>query len=231
MDAVTLIKSIVADQLRAHKTSELGVVTAAHPHESPADKNNYEVDVRLRNSGLELKRLPLMSQRIGAVAIPNVDDLVVVTYLNGDINSAVVNGRLYNDVDRPPEAKSHEFVYVSPDAAKSGIRRMHMEFPNGNVLTLDDEKLVVEMGSTRVTVNNGGDVELESNGNVTVSSSGDTTLDVQGSLSLSAAGDVSIEGTNVELKSTANLDLKGGASSTLKGSSVSIAGQTSFSAS
>lgn len=230
MDAVSLIKSIITDQLRAHKTSELGVVTAAYSHESAGDKNNYEVDVRLRNSGLELKRLPLACQRIGAVAIPNIDDLVVVTYLNGDINSAIVNGRLYNDIDRPPEAKAHEFVYIAPDSAESGVRRVHMEFPNGNVVSLDDEKLLVEMGSTKVTIKNSGDVELEASGNVIVTSSGDTTLDVQGNLGLSAKGDIAIEGKNVELKSTANLDLKGGGSSTLKGSSVSIAGQTSFSA-
>lgn len=230
MDAVALIKSIIADELKSHKTSELGVVTETYSHESAADRNNYEADIRLRDSGLELKRVPLVSQRIGAVAIPNVDDLVLVTYLNGDVNSAIVNGRLYNDVDRPPEAASHELVYVSPDAAESGVRRVHLEFPNGNVLTLDDDKVHLEMGSTKITVNNGGDVELEADGNVSVTSSGDTTLDVQGSLNLTAGGDVAIEGTNVELKSSANLDLKGGGTSTLKGSSISITGQTSFSA-
>ena len=131
-----LIQAIVRDQLQAHRTAELGVVTKVHSHASGSDKNNYECDVRLRDSGLELKRVALCTQRVGSVAIPNPDDMVLVQYLNGDVNSAVITGRLYNDQVRSPEAKAHEFVYISPDSAESGIRRIYMELPNGNKLLL-----------------------------------------------------------------------------------------------
>jgi len=162
-DVVSLIQAVVRDQLQSFKTAELGVAIEVYSHESTSDKNNYECDVRLRNSGLELKRVPVATPRIGAVAIPNKDDLVLVQYLNGDIHSAIITGRLYNDVDRPPEAKPHEFVYISPDSAKSGIRRIYLEFPNGNKLLLDDDQLVLEMGRTKLTINNNGEVELNSN--------------------------------------------------------------------
>ncbi len=137
-------------------------MTGVYSRESASDKNNYECDVRLRDSGLELKRVPVSTQRIGAVAIPNKDDLVLVQFLNGDIHSAVIAGRVYNDRDRPPEAKPHEFVYVSPDQAESGVRRIYLEFPNGNKLLLNDDKLVLEMGRTKLTVNNNGEVVLNS---------------------------------------------------------------------
>jgi hypothetical protein len=161
-DAVSLIQAVIRDQLRAFKTAELGVVTNVYSHENTSDNNNYECDVKLRDSGLELKRVPLSTQRVGSAAIPNADDMVVVQYLNGDIHSAVITGRLYNDQDRPPQAKSGEFVYVSPDDPASGVRRMHLEFPNGNKLTLDDDKLVLEMGQSKVTVNHDGDIEVNS---------------------------------------------------------------------
>lgn len=160
---VSLIQAVIRDQLQSFKTAELGVITAVYSHESASDKNNYECDVRLRNSGLELKRVPVATTRIGAVAIPNRDDLVLVQYLNGDIHSAIITGRLHNDVDRPPQAKPHEFVYISPDGAESGIRRIYLEFPNGNKLLLDDDQLVLEMGRTKLTINNNGEVELKSN--------------------------------------------------------------------
>jgi phage baseplate assembly protein gpV len=191
MDAVSLIQAVIRDQLRAFKTAELGVVTTVYSHEDSSDNNNYECDVKLRDSGLELRRVAVSTQRVGSAAIPNTDDLVLVQYLNGDIHSAVISGRLYNDQDRPPQAKTGEFVYVSPDDPASGIRRMYLEFPNGNTLTLDDDKLVLEMGQSKVSVNHDGDIEVNSG-------SSDITLTDQNGSNLVKiqvqAGQVSVQG-------------------------------------
>jgi hypothetical protein len=190
-DAVSLIQAVIRDQLRAFKTAELGVVKTVYSHESSSDNNNYECDVELRDSGLELKRVPVSTQRVGSVAIPNEQDLVLVQYLNGDIHSAIICGRLYNDQDRPPQAKSGEFVYISPDDPASGVRRMYLEFPNGNKLLLDDDKLQLEMGQSTITVNHDGDIEVNSG-------SSDITLTDQNGSNLVRiqvqAGQVSVQG-------------------------------------
>ena len=227
-DAITLLQAVIRDELRRFKTAELGVVTQVYSHESGSDKNNYECDVKLRNSGLELKRVAVATQRIGAAAIPNKDDLVLVHFLHGDIHSAVVAGRLYNDVDRPPEAKVHEFVYISPDSEESGVRRIYLEFPKGNKLLLDDDKLVFEMGKTKITVNNDGDVQLDANGKVTISAKGDAEIKTQGNLTLDASGDVSVGGNNVSLKGKTGATLEGSASTTVKGAMIKLAGKTDF---
>lgn len=227
-DAITLLQAVIRDELRRFKTAELGVVTQVYSHESGSDKNNYECDVKLRNSGLELKRVAVATQRIGAAAIPNKDDLVVVHFLHGDVHSAVVTGRLYNDVDRPPEAKIHEFVYISPDSEESGVRRIYFEFPKGNKFLLDDDKLVLEMGKTKLTINNDGDVQLDSNGKLTISAKGDAEIKTQGNLTLDASGDVSIGGNNVTAKGKTAATLEGSATATLKGTSVKVAGKTDF---
>lgn len=229
-DAISVIQAVVRDQLRAFRTAELGVVTAAHPHAGDGDSDNYGCDVRLRDSGLELRQVPVGTGRIGAVAIPNQGDLVLVQFLNGDIHSAVITARLYNDEDRPPVAKRHEFVYSSPDSAESGVRRLHLAFPNGNTLTLDDDRLVLEMGQTTITVSHSGDVELSSAAKLTVATKGDATVQVQGNLELSASGDVTIEGAGVALKARAQASLEGGAGATVKGATVKIAGQIDFAA-
>jgi hypothetical protein len=75
-DAITLLQAVIRDELQSFKTAELGVVTNVYSHESSSDKNNYECDVKLRNSGLELKRVAVATQRIGAAAIPNQDKWV-----------------------------------------------------------------------------------------------------------------------------------------------------------
>jgi phage baseplate assembly protein gpV len=228
-DAITLIQAVVRDQLRAFKTTELAVVTAVHAHASAGDTNNDECDVTLRNSGLALKHVPVSTGRMGLVALPNVNDLVLVQFLHGDVHSAFITACLYTDATRPPPADAHECVYVSPDYPQSGVRRLYLELPNGNKLLLDDDKLVLEMGTTKLTVNHDGDVVVDSAAKLTITAGGDTAVDVTGNLSLSASGDVSVEGTNVSLTGRASTTLDGGPSTTVKGVAVKIAGKTDFS--
>ena len=208
-DAIGLIQAVIRDQLRGFRTAELGVVTTVYSHESSGDKNNYECDVQLRDSGLELKRVPVGTQRVGSVAIPNKDDLVLVQFLNGDIHSGMIVSRLHNDKDRPPEAKAREFVYISPDSAESGIRRMYLEFPNGNKITLDDDKLVIEMGQSTMTINNSGDIVVNSaNSNITLTDgNGTNLLDIQVS-----AGAVKVQGQTKVTVDAPQIELAAGAS-------------------
>ena len=203
-DAVSLIQAVIRDQLRAFKTAELGVVSAVYSHESSSDNNNYECDVKLRDSGLELKRVAVGTQRVGSVAIPNTGDLVLVQYLNGDIHSAIISGRLYNDQDRPPQATSGEFVYVSPDDPQSGIRRMYLEFPNGNKLTIDDDKLLLEMGQSTITVNHDGDIEVNSgSSDITLTDQGGSNLVKiqvqQGQVTVQGQVKVTVDAPQIEL--------------------------------
>lgn len=203
-DAISVIQAVIRDHLRAFKTAELGVVTATYPHADASDQNNYECDVQLRDSGLELKRVPVLTNRVGAVAIPNQNDLVVVQYLNGDIHSAIITGRLYNDQDRPPQADDGECVYISPDDPASGVRRLYLEFPNGNSLLIDDDKLVLTMGQSVFTVNHDGDIEINSgSSNITLTDQGGSNLlkiDVQGGeVSVSAQTSVTIDAPQINL--------------------------------
>ena len=230
-DAIGVIRAVVRDQLRGLRLAELGVVTAVYPHEGESDLNNYECDVKLRDSGLELKRVAVGTSRVGFVAIPNVQDLVLVHFLNGDVHNAVITARMYNDTDRQPQAAAKECVYISPDQPESGVRRLYLELPNANKLLLDDDKLVLEMGKTKVTINHDGDLVIESNAKLTVTTQGDASLEAQGNIALkTTSGSVSIEGSSVSLKGTSGATIDGGASTTVKGGSISIAGQTSFSA-
>jgi uncharacterized protein involved in type VI secretion and phage assembly len=228
-DTINIIRAVVRDELRGFRTAELGVVKAVYLHSSGSDANNCQCDVQLRDTGLELKRVVVSMPRVGTVVMPDVNNLVLVQFLHGALDAAVITGCLYTDSDRPPKASEHEAVYVSPHSAEQGVRRVYLELPNGNTLTMDDDALVLEMGSTTLTVNHDGDVEVDAAGKVTISADGDTTIDAQGDITLSAQGDVSIKGTNVSVKAQAQATVEGGATATLKGASVSVAGSTQFS--
>jgi uncharacterized protein involved in type VI secretion and phage assembly len=228
-DAVGVIRAIVSEQLRGFRTAELGVVTATYAHAGGSDTDWYQCDVQLRDSGLELKRVAVTTHRIGAGALPDVGNLVLLQFIGGAIDAAVIVGCLYNEDDAPPKIKAHEHVYVSPHSQESGIRRFHIELPNSNSLTLDDDKLTLEMGSTTIAVTHDGDVEMNVGGKLSIVADGDASIESKGSIALKAGTDVSVEGLNVAVKASAEAKIEGTASATLKGAAVTLAGQTQFS--
>ena len=117
MDSIVGVMKKVAQQ-EASKiyTTELGIVTAVFPHSSDSDKDNYQCSIKLKNQkqpngkDLELRKVPLTTPHIGLANIPNVGDLVLVTFIGGNINAPVIIGRLYNDEDQPPVNKTKEFL-------------------------------------------------------------------------------------------------------------------------
>jgi phage baseplate assembly protein gpV len=236
-DLIELIRAIVrAEQQQLH-VAELAIVTKTYPHASGSDKNNGGCDVKLRDSGLELHAVPLATQRIGQVVMPNVNDLVLLNFIGGNVHGAVIVARLYNDVDRPPEADNQEWVYVSVDDKKSDVRRLHFQFPNGNQATLDDDKLVLELGGTQLTVQHDGDVEIKSPANITlacdgdfsVSAKGKVSIEAQSSLLLKAGTGATLEGLTALVKAQTSADLKGGAAASVKGPLVTLGGNISVS--
>jgi hypothetical protein len=128
-------------------------------------------------------------------------------------------------------------VYISPDDAESGVRRFHVELPEGNVLTVEDKQMTLKYGSTTVKIKNGGSVEvhsaaaitLKADGDITLQAGGDMTLKAGGKLNASAGMDMKLEGLSVTAKAQTTATLEGGAQAGVKGPMVSLAGMTSFS--
>jgi phage baseplate assembly protein gpV len=236
-DVLGLMQGIVRSELRKLRFPELAVVTRLLEHASDSDEHNYACDVKLRNTGLELPAVPIATGRIGHSALPNENDLVLVEFLAGDLHGAVITGRLYNEEDRPPVAAAREWVYESPDDAESGVRRVFVKLPNDNVLTVDDDQVVLECGGTTVTIENGGnvsiegakDISLKADGAISLESGGDMTLSAGGKLEMKAQADSNWEGLNLTAKSQASAKLEGGAMTTIKGPMIALAGLTDFS--
>ena len=99
---VNTLQEIIRHEMRSLRVAELGLVEAVYPHSGDSDVDNYGCDVRLKNSGLLLKRVPLAIGHIGTAAIPNVGDLVLLAFDKGDINPPIIIARLYNEKHRPP---------------------------------------------------------------------------------------------------------------------------------
>jgi phage baseplate assembly protein gpV len=194
---VEVIRKIVESEVRKLRIAELGVVTSIFPHSSDSDKDNYECNVKLKYKDLELRRVPVATQHVGLANIPNVGDLVLVTFVNGDINAPVVVGRLYTDEDRPPINKEEEIVYTLSKGSA-----LKMEFPSGIALSVTDDDVSVEAGKTTLKLNRDGDVAIESNAKINVK----------------AADEMSFNATIVKIESKGNMEIKAGATAKFEAS-------------
>jgi phage baseplate assembly protein gpV len=222
-DLIATLRAIVREELSRYRSTELGIVTEVFARDSDSGDNNHEVNIRLRSSGVELQRAPVVVGRAGFSLLPRSGDLVVVSYVNGDMNAPVVLGSLYDADSQPPVGKPEETVYQPAEAQDSSIRRFYMELPSGSKFTIDDDTVHLESGNTEITITRDGDVTVKSAAKVTVQSQGDISLEAGGNLSLSAQQDVKITGVSAILE--------GQSGATVKGSSISLAGITQFNAS
>ncbi|MFN2354441.1 MAG: hypothetical protein ABR512_07950 [Desulfopila sp.] len=210
---IPALQAIIRDQVKEKQDVQLGIVTQVFTNEGGAGDDNIAVNIRLQGSGCELQKIPVMISRLGMSHAPRVDDLAVMAFVSGDINKAIVLGFLYDEQNRAPDAAPEEIVYQVPDEADDGMRRLYIELPSGNSLTLLDGQLEVSMGSTVITV--------EADGAVSIKAGGDISINASGALNLEAGGDVSVKGKNV--------NIEGQAGTKVKGPNIKLAGMTDFS--
>ncbi len=235
---VDSIQAIVRQEMRRVRVAELGVVEQVYPHSSDGDDDNYGCDVRLKNSGLLLKRVPIATNHIGTVAIPYIGDLVLLNFEGGDVNQPIVIGRLYNGDDRPPLNNPYEIISRIPLAddddktIKSAVRNIPSNSPPREIIVEMPPKITLRItdGTVRVTA---GETEMKldqpdgSGGTVTVvagqtkitmNQDGDVTVEAMGSMTLKATQDLSLEGLSVSIKGDTSVSVQAGTDVTVQGS-------------
>ena len=220
---VPALQALVRDELAGVHTIELAVVTDTFTNEGGGGDTNLAVNARLRGSALELQHVPVAVGRLGLSMSPRAGDLAVLAFVGGDLNGAVVIGFLYDEQTRPPDASATEVVYVVPDDQQDGDRRLELQLPNGNKLTVEDGQVNIAMGQTTLVIESDGAITLDAAGDITLKAQGDLSFSAQGSVSVEAQADASLKGMSVTVEGQTQAELKG--------VTTTIAGMTSFSAS
>lgn len=212
-NVVPLIEAVTRRHLAAHRTLSLGVVTEVRTNDGGAGDHHLDLDVQLHGTEMVLQRIPVAVGRIGLSMVPRVGDLVVIGFLDGDVNGAVVLGTIH-DADTPsPDAQPDQIIYEVPDGG-GGEKRIEIVLPDGNSVTVSDSGVTIIMGGSSLSIENGGAVSIES--------AGDITLKAATAVTIEAGTTVSISGLEFSAEASA--------SAKLKGAITTIAGQTSFSA-
>ena len=194
------IQRIVQEELRRVHSAELALVQEQHPHAGESDQDNYGCTVKLRNSGLVLKAVPVATPRIGQVSIPAVGDLVLVQFVGGDINAPIIVGSLYNDEDRPPVNANGQAILHLPLAARDsdavhieinsdGKREINIKLGSGVEINLrdDDPAVKIAVGSSAtVQIDNDGAIKVESQGKIALTAN-EINIEAKAGLKLKGA--------------------------------------------
>ena len=209
---VEMIRKIANMEIQKLHTLDLGIITSVFPHSLDDDKNNFECNVKLKDKEVELRKVPVATSHIGLSNIVHSGDLVLVSYINGDFNSPVVIGRLYNDEDRPPLSKEEEIVYQPSYSQDNSLRRLNIVLPQGTVnIDLYDDRLNVKIGKTSFSAQSKGEIEIKSEKTlITLDDTQGIKIKSDINLQIESTQDLSIKASNINIDGTVNTTLKGG---------------------
>lgn len=223
-ELVSLVRRLVREELAAARGPLLGTVSALAAHESADDANNYEADVTLKHEGLELKKVPLAVPHVGVAAPPRVGDLVLVQFVDHDVQQPVITGRFYHEEERPPLFKSDDvlFEHRVPDGTLNHLRfaadgsiylqrdvtkpEDNSEFKAGIKIAADGT-IELKTGDKVVVTYKDGEIELKSDGGPVKITCDELTVDgkltvtgdaaLKAKLKVGTGTGVTIDGTNV----------------------------------
>lgn len=222
---IDVIKKVAESEVKKVLTTDIGVVTSVFPHSDESDKDNYECNVKLKDREMEFRRVPVLTQHIGLSNTPHVGDLVLLIFINGDINSPVILGRLYNDEDRPPLTKEEEIIYKPPYSKNKDLKRLNIIFPGNedNVnIEIHDDLMTTKVGKSVLTIKEEGVIELKTQPDggqciIIMDDKGlriDTDSDIQihckGSMTVECDKDLTFKAQNINLESQQAIKLKSG---------------------
>lgn len=207
------VARIARHEAGARSIAAIGEVTAAHdagPGSLPPD---HAVTITLRDSGLSLPRVPVAVGVMGEASIPAVGELVVVLFLEGDIHSAVVVGRLYHNDLAPPTHKAGELILALPAGSDSPkfLREItgdpatyRLTLPGDVIFEMVENTALLKAGEVQaeISASGGGRIELTAGGTK-------LTLKKDGDLSIEAAGNLAVEATDIEIKGRGNVKISG----------------------
>jgi Rhs element Vgr protein len=163
----------------------------------------------------------------GLFFMPEVDDEVLLGFLNGDPSCPVILGSLYSSDRSPPYTPDADNTYkaiVTKNKVKIIVddkkKLITLETPGGQTVILsDDEKSITlkDQNNNKIALSSDG-ILLESGKDISLKATGNIKLEASQGIDAKASTDMNLEGLNLNAKAQASLAAKGQASAELSAS-------------
>jgi uncharacterized protein involved in type VI secretion and phage assembly len=174
-----IVRRVVEQEISQQRTSALGVVAAVFAHTDESDTNNYEINVKLKHEDLELRKVPMAIPHVGYAAPPKAGDLVLVQFVDGDINQPLITGRFYHADERPPLHQENEILF---EHRVSDGTLNHLRFAADGSMFLQRDVTKPEDNSkakTSVKIDGStGDIEIKAGDKITIVLKNNAEIDI-----------------------------------------------------
>ena len=144
---------------------------------------------------------PMAGPNRGLIILPEVNDEVIVGFLDGDFNSPYVLGATWNGKDKMP-------LPIGKLVEGGKVVRRQFKTPAGHVLTFDESsgsakiELIDKSGSNKIVIDTQSKkIDIESGGDINITATGKINID--------AKGEAKIKAPNISVEAQAKLELKG----------------------
>lgn len=166
----------------------------------------------------------------GSFFLPEIEDEVIVGFLNDDPRDAVVLGML-NSSAKPAPIEAQDVNHEKGFVTRSGMRiHFHDETKTISIDTPAGNSIVLDEDSTSITITDQNDntAIFDPNG-IEMNSPGDIKIEAAGNIDIKAGQNMTLEATQISAKASASMEVKGASSSfsadgiaEIKGSVVNI---------
>lgn len=194
---------------------QIGIVTKLEGDPDGEDRIQVKVPViSTEEDGIWVRVATLdAGDTRGSFFRPEIDDEVILGFLNDDPREPIMLGMLNSSAKPAPMAgtdDNHEKGFFTRSEMKFVFNddeiSVKIETPGGNIVTISDDKKGIILEDQ-----NGNKIEMNDKG-IAIESAKDFTI--------KATGDVKVEGVNIELKSSADFKIDGGAGAEVSTSAI-----------
>jgi len=162
--------------------------------------------------------MPMAGQERGWMTIPEIDDEVLVSFMHGDFNHAIVLGSLYNGVDTPPYANEDQENNLRVFQSRSGHRLTFDDTAGAERIELilhnEEIKVIWDSAEKVLSVYSGKDIIIEAKETISFKCK-DFKLEASNSISMES-------GQSTDIKTGTSASVNGGSDLTLKASMTNI---------
>lgn len=205
------VSRIARHEAEAREVAAFGVVTDVH--HKLAGFGDHAVDLDLRDRGLVLPKVPVAVGALGITAAPNVGDLAVVMFTEGDLHGGVVVGFVHHPDLPAPDLDDEQVVVSLPPGSATPAAHAVLDYAapslvlkigSNTEVSIEDGAVTIQSGGASIAIDAGGseEVKIDTGGaTVLMTAGGDVTVEAQNTLSLKA--------TQIEMKANASVKING----------------------
>ena len=169
---------------------------------------------------------PMSGAERGLFLFPQVDDLVVLGYLENDPHSPIVLGGFWNTESKPPvsisDGKAEDYCLRTPNKVDLTLhdedkkQKLTIKMPSGTVIEIDDDKQTVTAknkgdDTSMLMKMKDGEIALKAKNKLSVTvGNASVTLEKNGNIKIKGTGgDISIEGKGFNGKAQGTMNMQG----------------------